>query len=628
MKIPLRLKTVLLTAIASFLGIHAARSQSPAGKALMISPQVADFQYGEGVAVTPDGEVFVLWEEGFLLPSHGPRKLLLKRFSVEDAVVGSPFRIVRFPDLGCCGAMAVNANGNLVITFRGRQPNARRYGFSRGPQRLRLNSSEEYLRRDITSVAMDSRGDFVAVWESQQQEESDRTNGEWGIYGRHVDSAGVPVGPEFHVNSVEKGHQVSPIVSKAAATGSFVVVWETNPDYEGGQVAGQLFAATGERVGGEFRVGSVVAGFWHPHASVAMAPDGSFVVVWQEPVQGNAATYIILGQRFSPEGTPLGEQLRISEGLPGWQQYPGIASDPHGNFVVTWNEDGFSSVTMARLYRADGRPVTGPVALTEGVGQENAGAAFGWNGTFAIIWTDLFSLTGAVAHMRRFSASPGPELCLFNHGGFACDTGRTGGTAEIHHPFGGHEGIGLLGDFDGDGRADPCVFRSGRFLCDTAHDYGSAETQEGFGQSGDTPLLGDIDGDGRADACVFRDGRFLCDSAHDGQVHENVRLGEPGDVPLLGDADGDGRADPCLFRGGRFLCDTDHDGVSDREIHFGQPGDVPFLVDFDADGSTEACVYRVTELLCDTGHDGGTAETILTFGDGSGTPLIGNLDGL
>jgi hypothetical protein len=579
------------------------------------------------VVVSPDGGVVVALDEGPLLGRLGAGKLLLRRFSLEDSPLGEPYLVERDRSyFGFGPRIAGNEVGNLVLAFSKRSYKARRFGFSSGPQLLKLNSSIKSFPGFVTSVAVDFHGEFVAVWHDQGQEATDRFAG--GIYGRLVDSAGVPIGPEFHVNSVERGNQIYPVVSKAASTGAFVVVWGTNPTGDDTQVAGQLYSPSGARVGGEFRIGSVISHGWLSHQSVAMAQDGSFVAVWQEPVQGNASTYIILGQRFSPEGVPVGEPLRISEGLPGAQEFPNVASDNEGNFVVTWSEDGISGVTMARLYHADGNPVTGPVALTHEVGHEAAVVAFGWNGTFAIGWTDIFAPLGRIAHMRRFSASPGPELCLFNHGGFACDTGRTGGTAEIHHPFGGHEGIGLLGDFDGDGRADPCVFRSGRFLCDTAHDYGSAETQESFGQAGDIPLLGDIDGDGRADACVFRDGRFLCDSAHDGQVHEDVRLGEPGDVPLLGDADDDGRADPCLFRGGRFLCDTDHDGASDREIHFGQPGDVPFLVDFDADGSTEACVYRLTGLLCDTGHDGGAAETTLAFGDGSGTPLIGNLDGL
>ena len=627
------MKATCLAAAAALVLTCGAHSQSPAGPPLLVLREKPDFQGVDSVAVAPDGGVVVAWEDGPLLSDPGPNKLLLSGFSVQDAPLGSPYLVARDPSGGCCFAasMAENSNGELVVAFPVARPQARRYGFAHGPQNLKLNSSRKAFPRDATNVALDSRGDFVVVWVSQGQELPSPTDAGTGIFGRLVSPLGALIGPEFHVNSVEQGRQVSPVVSMAAETGAFVVVWETNPTGNGAQVGAQLFSPTGARVGGEFRIGSVIDGPWQPHAAVAMAPDGSFVVVWQEPVAGNASTYIILGQRFSAEGAPAGSQLRISEGLPGRQEYPQIACDPHGNFVVTWNEDGTAGVTMSRLYWANGTPVTkSPIALTQGVGQEGAAVAFGSNGTFAIGWTEMFPLIGMIAHVRRFSASPGPEFCIFRSGVFSCDTGRTGGIAEVRHPFGGDPGdIGLLGDVDGDGRADPCVFRSGRFLCDTAHDYGAAEFKEKFGQSGDTPLLGDIDGDGRADPCVFRSGHFLCDSAHDGQVHQDLSLPfQPGDLPLLGDVDGDGRADPCLFRAGLFLCDVHHDGSLGLTIPLGRPGDIPLLADFDGDGIAKPCVYRGKELLCRTGRNSGSVQTILTFGDGSGTPLVGNLDGL
>jgi hypothetical protein len=63
-------------------------------------------------------------------------------------------------------------------------------------------------------------------------------------------------------------------------------------------------------------------------------------------------------------------------------------------------------------------------------------------------------------------------------------------------------------------------------------------------------------------------------------------------------------------------------------IAFGQAGDVPLLGDFDGDGRADPCVYRAGRRRCDTAHDGGVAEGVLTFGDGVGVPLLGNLDGL
>jgi hypothetical protein len=624
------MRTAYLVAFAALVLPTEAYSQSPAGLPLLVLRERPDFQLVDSVAVAPDGGVVVAWEDGPLLSESGANKLLLSGFSAQDSQLGLPYLVARDPSGGCCFAASIagNSSGDLVVAFPGLRPQARRYGFSHGPQHLKLNSSEKFFPRDATRVAVDSRGDFVVVWESQGQELPDPTDA--GIFGRLVDLSGVPMGPEFNVNSVKQGRQASPDVSMAAGTGAFVVVWETNPTGNGAQVGAQLFGPTGARVGGEFRIGSVIVGAWQPHAAVAMAPDGSFVVVWQEPVENNASTHTILGQLFSTEGVPIGTQLRISEGLPGFEEFPQIACDPHGNFVVTWNDDNIAGVTMSRLYRANGTPVNRPIALTRGVGQEGAAVAFGSNGTFAIAWTEMFPPIGTIAHVRRFSASPGPEFCIFSSGVFACDTGRTGGLPEVRHPFGGDPGdIGLLGDVDGDGRADPCVFRSGQFLCDTAHDYGAAEFQESFGQNGDLPLLGDIDGDGRADPCVFRGGHFLCDSAHDGQVHQDIGLDvQPGDVPLLGDVDGDGRADPCLFRAGLFLCDIHHDGVPELMIPFGRPGDIPLLADFDGDGIAKPCVYRGKELLCYSKQNGGSEQLILTFGDGSGAPLVGNLDGL
>jgi hypothetical protein len=410
----------------------------------------------------------------------------------------------------------------------------------------------------------------------------------------------------------------------AADTGAFVVVWQTNPTGKAVQVAGQLFDPTGARVGGEFRVGSVVAGSWLALPHVAMAPHGSFVVVWQEPDPNDASTLRILGQRFTALGKTLGPTFWISEGLRGPQRFPGVACDPHGNFVVTWNDDQGLGVTTARLYHANGVPVRLPVALTQGILQEDALVAFGWNGTFAIAWTESYPVD--IAHLRRFSASPGEEICQYSNGEFDCYTGRSGEIPTIRHPFGGRPGdIALLGDIDGDGRADPCVFRSGTFLCDTGHDSGTTGVAVAFGQDGDVPFLADVDGDGKADPCVYRNGHFLCSTRHDGVADFDLAFGAPGDVPLLGDIDGDGRADPCVFRAGTFLCDTHHDGVADVVIPFGHPGDSPLLGDFDGDGRADPCVLA-EGLQCDTAHDGKPGGTLLI--PSRLRTMFGNLDGL
>ncbi len=147
----------------------------------------------------------------------------------------------------------------MVVAFSDLRVNVRRYGFAEGPQALTLDTSEGFHSETPTGIALDARGNFVVVWDSQSQEAPDIEDSRGGVFGRLVDFRGNPVGPEFHVNTIRRRNQDFPRVSMSARTGAFVVVWNTDPTGEDAQVAGQLFAPGGARVGGEFRVGSVVS---------------------------------------------------------------------------------------------------------------------------------------------------------------------------------------------------------------------------------------------------------------------------------------------------------------------------------------------------------------------------------
>jgi hypothetical protein len=119
----------------------------------------------------------------------------------------------------------------------------------------------------------------------------------------------------------------------------------------------------------------------------------------------------------------------------------------------------------------------------------------------------------------------------------------------ISWSFGSATDPGLLGDVDGDGDADPCVFWHGRFVCRTFReqdgtaavltlDLRSALSSAGNG----TPLLGDVNGDGRADPCFYSGGRLVCGVFPPGTSRParivTLAFGVAGDIPVLGDVDG------------------------------------------------------------------------------------------
>jgi hypothetical protein len=625
---------IFLLAVVFVGPVLPATAQSPASPALRVNTTHDAHQLLDSMTMTPDGGISVLWDyEAISSQESSPGRVLLRRYSASGAAT-DPFVVFRFKD-NCCfgGQLTSNQAGNLVAVIS--QPlyggfAARRYGFSQGPTAFWI-AAPKTSQEVPESVALDPAGGFVAVWRSSGQEKPDQADGHLGVFGRRFDPTGRPVGSELHVNTFRRGDQGYSSLALARETGAFVVVWQSkDQDGSGWGIYGQRFAADGTKLGGEFLVPTATAGD-QTGAAVAIDSKGNFVVAWTGPDPVIPYRSAIFAQRFAANGERLGGEFQVSDATDGFESFAQIAVDPRGDFVISWDHWPIG-LAYARLYRAGGTPVRPPIQITFIPGQLAPQLGFADNGTFGAAWTDAVPVADQLedVYVQRFSASPGEEFCLFRRGELICDTGRTGGDPEVRYPFGGEPGeIGLLGDVDGDGRADLCLFRKDVFLCDTGHDFGVSETRIRFGQAGDIPLLGDVDGDGRADPCVYRSGRFLCDTAHDGGATEvTITFGQPGDVPLLGDINGDGKADPCVFRGGMFLCDTAHDGTVGVSIAFGRPGDVPLLGDFDGDGRADPCVYRAGQLLCNTSHADGSVGAKLTFGGGDGTPLLGNLDGL
>src|SRR5207248_62701 len=84
-------------------------------------------------------------------------------------------------------------------------------------------------------------------------------------------------------------------------------VWQA-PYQDGNAVFGQLYAADGTAVGGEFRVGDRLYNDNHP--KVAAAADGSFVVSWDG--WSNPDAYNVYARRYGADGTPLGAGFRVN----------------------------------------------------------------------------------------------------------------------------------------------------------------------------------------------------------------------------------------------------------------------------------------------------------------------------
>jgi hypothetical protein len=167
----------------------------------------------------------------------------------------------------------------------------------------------------------------------------------------------------------------------------------------------------------------------------------------------------------------------------------------------------------------------------------------------------------------------------------------------------------VVGDYDGDGKADVAVFRS-----NASSPCGSGRSAwfyrpssqpnvdflyECWGLSGDIPAPGDFDGDGKNDFVVRRNeagsGVFYLKKSSGGT--EVVQWGVGTDVFIPGDFDGDGKTDFCVRRTvgnlfNYFILTRAGGGTGATPIVWGTTGDISAPGDYDGDGKTDIAVFR------------------------------------
>ena len=253
-------------------------------------------------------------------------------------------------------------------------------------------------------VAADSTGDFLVVWVSGANEAAD-------VFAQRFDAAGAPVGGEFQVNSSTTGADTGPAVAMDAS-GNFVVAWRTS------HIVARRFDADGVAFGPEFQVSSTPGSF----ARVAADPSGDLMIVWMAP---DGSSTGIFGRRYDAAGTPLGPEFQVNAITTGYQEWPAVAADASGNFVVAWADSplspGFSSTTeiFAQRYDASGAVLTPQFLVNTYTtdSQRAPAVAVDGSGGFLITWEGHNYINRPRIFGQRFdgtAARVGSEFVL-NH---------------------------------------------------------------------------------------------------------------------------------------------------------------------------------------------------------------------
>ena len=147
------------------------------------------------------------------------------------------------------------------------------------------------------------------------------------------------------------------------ASGAFAVMWDNN--------AGRAAAPLRQHRRGAWAARSTsTPGSSAGNGSVAVADDGSAVVVWREGVLERTVHL----QRYNAAGSAVGGAVTVNSTGLFDQTHPSIAVDGQGNFIVAWegNGPGDASGVFAQKFNAAGVAVGGEFRLNQGTGGTQA----------------------------------------------------------------------------------------------------------------------------------------------------------------------------------------------------------------------------------------------------------------
>jgi uncharacterized repeat protein (TIGR01451 family) len=324
-------------------GIYGQRytaSGVPQGSEFRVNTYTTDLQLNPSVAMDADGDFVVVWQS---LDQDGSEYGVYgQRYSATGVVQGDEFRVNTYTtSIQRFASVAMDADGDFVVVWEsfGQEGSnlgvyAQRYNASGIPQgnefRANTNTTGNY---SIPSVAMDASGNFVIAWGSYGQDGS-----EWGVYAKQYNASGVAQGPEFKVNTYTIGAQHYPSVAMDA-DGDFVIAWSSD-DQDGSSVGiySQRYDISGTPQGSEFQVNTYTTNV-QGLGRVRLDADGDFVIVWHSTDQDGSSDGVY-AQKYYADGVAQGLEFRVNTYITDIQQFPTVAMDADGNFVVVWHSSG------------------------------------------------------------------------------------------------------------------------------------------------------------------------------------------------------------------------------------------------------------------------------------------------
>lgn len=181
----------------------------------------------------------------------------------------------------------------------------------------------------IPKMAALADGGHVVTW-------IDYSSGSADVVLQRYDATGTAQGGEVLVNSFTTGNQERTAIT-ALRDGGYVLAWSSDgQDGDSSGVYLQQFAANGSRVGSEKQVNTETADTQSLPRVLGLA-DGGYAVAWTSYGQDGdiSGTYL---QIYAANGNKVGGEIQVNDTSSGGQSIETLTLLDDGRFVVTWQE--------------------------------------------------------------------------------------------------------------------------------------------------------------------------------------------------------------------------------------------------------------------------------------------------
>lgn len=341
-------------------GIFAQRydyTGTPLGVEFQVNTVINNAQDHPSVAMNDDGKFVIMWESphgGTEFDVYG------QRYDQLGNPIGPEFLVNTYADSRqSYPSVAMNNEEIFVAVWQSYGQDgsglgifAQRFDSTGTPVGAEFQvNSETSGNQSSPSVAMNNDGDIVILWSSDGQD-----GDESGVFGQRYNHTGAPEGSEFQVNTYTPDQQRFASVAMDS-DGNFVAVWEDSgqPVYGAPGIYGQRYDFTGAPIRSEFQVNTSLISATRP--TVAMDDNGNVWVAWRSDDQDRMGVFI---QGYDSAGDLLGSESQVNTFTTNDQVHPDIVLNPSGQKAViswaSWGQDGTNYGIFAQRYRPNKSP--------------------------------------------------------------------------------------------------------------------------------------------------------------------------------------------------------------------------------------------------------------------------------